>query len=343
MSVDISLSPTESDSAPSSSFGSMSESSLPKDKMEQLIRKLRSENKQLQLRVLGVNELARLLQDRSEKVKVLEDKNKRLEVAVVRLENRCANLDQKLRAEGGGGGPPSGLKSMQPPSIPGPSRQILEALMKENSELKKALNAMQKKGPSGYLEAVKTSQLEEVIEQQKQELEFLRSQVNMLTTTPLPPSSAGSSGSDASSSRAPGSPGDLRRQLIKMQHSLKVKDRFCSLLSDQVASLQDRLREMSLDKVPKAGEDEEDKKPPPSQLPKPTPDVINDNPMIQQIKEEYLKKKQELEGRYEQVIDEQKETLQKERHEHTANVEKLQKAEQDLKKLRREIGGHYIE
>ena len=48
-------------------------------------------------------------------------------------------------------------------------------------------------------------------------------------------------------------------------------------------------------------------------------------------------------GRYEQVIEEQKETLQKERHEHTANVEKLQKAEQDLKKLRLEIGGHYIE
>jgi hypothetical protein len=340
MSVDISLSPTESDSAPSSSsFGSMSESSLPKDKMEQLIRKLRSENKQLQLRVLGVNELARLLQDRSEKVKVLEDKNKRLEVAVVRLENRCANLEQKLRAEGGGGGPPSGLKSMQPPSIPGPSRQILEALMKENSELKKALNAMQKKGPSGYLEAVKTSQLEEVIEQQKQELEFLRSQVNMLTTTPLPPSSAGSGGSEtsSSSSRAPGSPGDLRRQLIKMQHSLKVKDRFCSLLSDQVASLQDRLRDMSLDEVSRAGADEEGKKPPPSQLPQATPDAINDNPMIQQIKEEYLKKKEELEGRYEQVIKEQKETLQKERQEHRANVEKLQKADQDLKKLRREI------
>ena len=146
-------SPTDSDSAPSSSsFGSVSESSLPRDKVEQLVRKLRSENKQLQLRVLGVNELARLLQDRSEKVKVLEDKNKRLEVAVVRLENRCANLEQRVRAEGGA--PLSGLKSMQPPSIPGPSRQILEGLMKENSELKKALNAMQKKGPSGYLEAV---------------------------------------------------------------------------------------------------------------------------------------------------------------------------------------------
>ena len=158
MSIEIQSSLTDSESegpqsttSSSLSFGSMNDSNLPADKMEQLIRKLRTENKQLQMRVLGVNELARLLQDRSEKVKVLEDKNKRLEIAVVRLENRCANLDQKLRAEGG---PVSGPKSMQPPSIPGPSRQILETLMKENSELKKALNSMQKKGVSGYLEAV---------------------------------------------------------------------------------------------------------------------------------------------------------------------------------------------
>ena len=154
--ISASLIDSESDGphspALSSSFGSMNDASLPADKMEQLIRKLRSENKALQLRVLGVNELARLLQDRREKVKVLEDKNKRLEVAVVRLENRCANLEQKLRAESGGA--TVGPKSMQPPSIPGPSRQILEALMKENSELKKALNNMQNKGQSGYLEAV---------------------------------------------------------------------------------------------------------------------------------------------------------------------------------------------
>lgn len=155
MSVELPISPSESgppSSSPPSSYDSINDSNLPMEKMEQLIRKLRSENKQLQLRVLGVNELARLLQDRTEKVKVLEDKNKRLEIAVVRLENRCANLEQKLRADGGGG--TAGPKSMQPPSIPGPSRQILEALMKENSELKKALNHMQKKGVSGYLEAV---------------------------------------------------------------------------------------------------------------------------------------------------------------------------------------------
>ena len=53
-----------------SSFGSMKEENMSSEKMEQLIRRLRSENKALQLRVLGVNELARLLQDRNENVKL---------------------------------------------------------------------------------------------------------------------------------------------------------------------------------------------------------------------------------------------------------------------------------
>ena len=143
----------ESEGPPSnlSSFGSMKEESLSVEDMERLIRKLRKENKALQLRVLGVNELARLLQDRNEVAQVLKEKNKRLEVAVVRLENRCANLEQKMRSEGG---PASLPKSGQAPMIPGPSRQILEGLVKENSELKKALNSMQRKGATGYLEAV---------------------------------------------------------------------------------------------------------------------------------------------------------------------------------------------
>ena len=113
--------------------------------------RLKEENKALQLRILGVNELARLLQDRNEVVQVLEEKNKRLEVAVVRLENRCSNFERKLKSQGGASFVP---KPGQSPFIPGPSRQILEALMKENSELKKTLNKVTNKGASGYLEAV---------------------------------------------------------------------------------------------------------------------------------------------------------------------------------------------
>ena len=115
------------------------------------IQKLKDANQALQLRVLGVGELARLLQDRNEMVNVLQEKNKRLEVAVVRLENRCSNFERKMKSQGG---VTVGPRPGQSPFIPGPSRQILEALMKENSELKKTLNNVTKRGASGYLEAV---------------------------------------------------------------------------------------------------------------------------------------------------------------------------------------------
>ncbi len=71
----------------------------------------------------------------------------------MRLENRCANIEKMSKNLKGG---PTSLpsKTGQSPFIPGPSRQILEGLMKENSELKKTLNSLTRKGASGYLEAV---------------------------------------------------------------------------------------------------------------------------------------------------------------------------------------------
>ncbi len=99
-----------------------------------------------------MNELARLLQDRNELIGVLKDRNKRLEVSVVRLENRCANFERQIKSQKNSSIP--SVKQGQSPFIPGPSRQILEGLMQENSELKKTVNNLRKKGPSGYLEAV---------------------------------------------------------------------------------------------------------------------------------------------------------------------------------------------
>ena len=122
------------------------------EELEYQSQKLRDENHQLQLRILGVNELARLLQDRNEVVGVLKDRNKRLEMSLLRLENRCANFERQLKSQKNSSVPSA--KAGQSPFIPGPSRQILEGLMQENCELKKTVNNLQKKGSSGYLEAV---------------------------------------------------------------------------------------------------------------------------------------------------------------------------------------------
>ena len=125
---------------------------LSVEELEYQCHKLRDENHQLQLRILGVNELARLLQDRNEVVAVLKERNKRLEVSLVRLENRCASFERQLKSQKNSG--VASVKPGQSPFIPGPSKQILEGLMQENIELKKAVNSLQKKGSSGYLEAV---------------------------------------------------------------------------------------------------------------------------------------------------------------------------------------------
>lgn len=126
--------------------------------LQAYIEQLKRENQSLSARLLGVNELARLLQEKTEACANHVEKNKRQEIAIIRLENRCSNLDKKLRqmssSGGGTGGTPAQVRTSQSPFIPGPSRQILETLMKENSELKKTINKLHKKGETGYIEAV---------------------------------------------------------------------------------------------------------------------------------------------------------------------------------------------
>lgn len=125
------------------------------------LRKVKDENSTLNRRLLGVNELARLLQDKTETCNSLEEKNKRLEIAVVRLENRCSNFEKKMKSTAAQfsslptnstGNNPKSLPNS--PFIPGPSRQILESLMKDNHELKKTINNLLKGGPAAYKEAV---------------------------------------------------------------------------------------------------------------------------------------------------------------------------------------------
>lgn len=156
--------------------GTSYKETLEKFSKEELIREcqsLRKQNSLLNCRLLGVNELARLLQEKTEAVETLQDKNRRLELAVLRLENRCSNMDKRQKsqqfssmpanvssmpsssgtANGGTSSSPKG-GVVQSPFIPGPSKQILESLMKQNNELKKTIDGLTKKGPTSYREAV---------------------------------------------------------------------------------------------------------------------------------------------------------------------------------------------
>ncbi|XP_064386914.1 uncharacterized protein LOC135335337 isoform X2 [Halichondria panicea] len=273
------------------------------DELEEEYQQLRDENHQLQLRILGVNELARLLQDKNEQLQLVEEKNKRLEVAVVRLENRCSNIEKMSKNQKGG---PTSLpsKTGQSPFIPGPSRQILEGLMKENSELKKTLNSLTRKGASGYLEAVKITQLEEVIDCQKDELQFTRDQIRQLTggDTDSKDNSGGLSLPSNVSDTGP-----LKRQLIKLQHATKVKDRFCALLSQQIAELQGKLSVAQQ----QAGQSDT--------LTKATPQV------------EQTDAPSGMQARYEKLLEDKTNELDQLRTSHASSLEKLERVDRELK------------
>ena len=78
-------------------------------------------------------------------------------------------------------------------------------------------------GAAGYLEAIKATQLEEVIDQQKQEIEFLKDQINQLTSTGIIEEKGDSSLGQLSSLPANVSDsGPLKRQLIQLQRAMKV-------------------------------------------------------------------------------------------------------------------------
>ena len=80
-------------------------------------------------------------------------------------------------------------------------------------------------GAAGYLEAVKATQLEEVIDQQKQEIEFLKDQINQLTSTGLIEEKTETSVGQLTSLPATVSEsGPLKRQLIQLQRAMKVSD-----------------------------------------------------------------------------------------------------------------------
>ena len=99
--------------------------------------------------MLGVSELARQLEEKKEQIEVMKQKISRLEITLVRVENRASSLEKKLKSTNVASDPAN-----KTTSIPGPSKQILDTLLAENNKLKTALNNLTNRGHSGYVTAV---------------------------------------------------------------------------------------------------------------------------------------------------------------------------------------------
>jgi len=104
---------------------------------------LAAERKKMASQITGVQNLGLQLQKKEQENKSLLEKNNRLEGSLARAENRITQLS--LRAGNGS----QALASQGAIVTPGVSKKVLEALTRENTKLRQALDHLTNKGPSG--------------------------------------------------------------------------------------------------------------------------------------------------------------------------------------------------
>ena len=98
-----------------------------------------TDRKKMASKLTGVQNLGLQLQKKEQQIKNLEEKNERLEGSLARAENRITQLNLQL---------PAGAQ-LGAVVTPGVSKKVLEALTRDNTKLKQALEHLTNKGPSG--------------------------------------------------------------------------------------------------------------------------------------------------------------------------------------------------
>lgn len=98
-----------------------------------------TDRKKMASKLTGVQNLGLQLQKKEQQIKALLEKNERLEGSLARAENRITQLNLQL---------PSGAQ-MGAVVTPGVSKKVLEALTRDNTKLKQALEHLTNKGPAG--------------------------------------------------------------------------------------------------------------------------------------------------------------------------------------------------
>lgn len=102
-----------------------------------------AERKKMASQLTGVQNLGLQLQKKEQEHKSLLEKYERLEGSLARAENRITQLS--LLAGNG----PQALAGQGAIVTPGVSKKVLEALTRENTKLRQALDHLTNKGPSG--------------------------------------------------------------------------------------------------------------------------------------------------------------------------------------------------
>ncbi|KAL9962773.1 hypothetical protein ACROYT_G031911 [Oculina patagonica] len=194
-----------------------------------------TDRKKMASKLTGVQNLGLQLQKKEQENKTLLEKNERLEGSLARAENRITQLSLQM-----GNGQQSGSQGAI--VTPGVSKKVLEALTRDNTKLKQALDHLTNKGPAGVDLAVENRDLHEIIMTLRDERDLKSNEVNELKL-------ALDAVKDLNTEKLKNQVLRLTALVTKLERNLNAKQVFCETVVTENESLKNDLQSLKDDRI----------------------------------------------------------------------------------------------
>ena len=202
------------------------------------LTELLREKSQWSTRLVGIQNLARQLQDKKAEVNSVTEKLERTQETLSRAENRITQLSLILEK--------NGVSSQGAIVTPGVSKKILEALTRENTKLRSNLERFSNEHGNGVDLAAENAELHEIIMKLRGERNDGEREVKELKRLLTAIQDGDTDALKEQNSR-------LTREVTKLQRQLEAKQVFCELIVSENVSMKEKLHSDKGEKVVNVG------------------------------------------------------------------------------------------
>ena len=202
------------------------------------LTELLREKSQWSTRLVGIQNLARQLQDKKAEVNSVTEKLERTQETLSRAENRITQLSLILEK--------NGVSSQGAIVTPGVSKKILEALTRENAKLRSNLERFSNEHGNGVDLAAENAELHEIIMKLRGERNDGKREVKELKRLLTAIQDGDTDALKEQNSR-------LTREVTKLQRQLEAKQVFCELIVSENESMKEKLHSDKGEKVVNVG------------------------------------------------------------------------------------------
>ena len=202
------------------------------------LTELLREKSQWSTRLVGIQNLARQLQDKKAEVNSVTEKLERTQETLSRAENRITQLSLILEK--------NGVSSQGAIVTPGVSKKILEALTRENTKLRSNLERFSNEHGNGVDLAAENAELHEIIMKLRGERNDGKREVKELKRLLTAIQDGDTDALKEQNSR-------LTREVTKLQRQLEAKQVFCELIVSENESMKEKLHSDKGEKVVNVG------------------------------------------------------------------------------------------